>query len=72
MKRTGSPSHLLSTLSCTTGPETVSTGGRSPVGAPQLEQKRAPGASSSPQLLHALFGIGDALTLGLFPRFQGS
>jgi hypothetical protein len=42
------------------------------VGAPQLEQKRAPGASSSPQLLHALFGIGDAVTLGLFPRFQGS
>ena len=69
-KRAGSPSQRRSTLSCTTGPGTVSSGGRSPAAAPQLEQKRAPGASSAPQLRHALSPIGDALMAGLFPTFQ--
>ena len=69
-KRAGIPSQRCSTLSCTTGPGTVSSGGSSPAGAPQLEQKRAPGASSSPQLRHALSWIGDALMAGLFPALQ--
>jgi hypothetical protein len=37
---------------------------------PQLGQKRALGASSSPQLGHALPGIGDALMPGFFPTLQ--
>ena len=69
-KRAGIPSQRFSTLSCTTGPGTVSSGGSCPAGAPQLEQKRAPGASSSPHLGHALSWIGDALMAGLFPAFQ--
>ena len=71
-KRAGSPSQRRSTFSCTTGPGTVSTGGRSLTEVPQLEQKRAPGASSSPQLRHALSSIGDALMLGLFPALERS
>jgi hypothetical protein len=55
-----------------TGPGTVSTAGGSPTKAPQLEQKRAPAASSSPHSGHTLSGIGDAFTVGLFPAVQGS
>ena len=69
-KRAGSPSQRRSALSWTTGPGTVSSGGISTAAAPQLEQKRAPGASSSPQLRHALSPIGDALMAALFPLFQ--
>jgi hypothetical protein len=71
-KRAGIPSQRRSALPCTTGPGTVSSGGKSAAGAPQFEQKRAPCASSSPQLRHAPSGIGDALMRGVFPVFQCS
>ena len=73
-KRAGIPSQRASTRPRTTGPGTVSSGGApaGSTGVPQFGQKRALDASSSPQLLHALPGIGDALMRGLFPMVQRS
>src|SRR4029079_6094891 len=70
-KRAGIPSQRASTRPCTTGPGTVSSAGAaSATEVPQLGQKRALEASSSPQLRHSLSLIGDALMPGFLPTLD--
>src|SRR4029077_17850505 len=72
-KRAGIPSQRASTRPCTTGPGTVSSAGAaSATEGPQLGQKRALEASSSPPLRHSLSLIGDALMPGFLPTLQST